>query len=318
MAKADYYQLLGISPKASAEEIKKRYRSLARKYHPDATGNDKQAAEQFKQVQEAYETLSDPNKRKLYDQFGHDGQRMGGAQGPWSRQRSHTARGQGASFNVSDFFGGGGGFGDIFDQLKNQGHGGAPSAQQQPRRGKDIEHAVRIGFMEAVHGSTRDILMTINQPDGSRRRENISAKIPAGVEDGSKIRLRGKGQMGPNGNNGDLIIEISVDDHAFFKREGLDISLDVPLTVAEAALGTKIDVPTLTETTSVTIPPASNSGRKLRLKGKGVTSHKNNRSGDMYLNLIVTLPDALDEASAKLLEDFAERNPQADIRDAWK
>ncbi len=322
MASRDYYEILGVPRKASAEEIKKSYRRLARKYHPDATGNDKAAAERFKEVQEAYDVLGDAEKRQAYDQFGHSGQ-PGGPGASWSRTwHAGTAGpgGPGGGFDFSEVFsgmGGGGGFGEFFEQLRNQQRRGRATAKTSAR-GQDIEHTLRIGFMEAIQGTTRDIKVNVRQPDGTQKQQRISAKIPAGVDHGSKIRLRGRGQPGPGGQNGDMILRIEVGEHPFFRRDGLDIHLDVPLTVTEAALGAKIDVPTLNGTTTVTVPAVSSSGKKLRLRDKGVASHKNNKTGDMYLHLKIMLPEDLDDDSRKLLENFSRKNPQPDIRANWK
>lgn len=316
MTKNDFYNTLGVSRTASGEEIKKAYRKIAKKHHPDATGNDPKAAETFKQAQEAYEVLSDSQKRQTYDQYGHAGAKMGaGPGGPWSARRS----GSGMNADFSDMFGGGGGggFSDIFEQLRNQG-GRRPSPAAPPRRGRDIDHKVQISFDEALSGTTRDVVLTTRQPDGQSSRERLSAKIPAGVSTNSKIRLRGKGEPGHGGNNGDLIIHVTVEDHPYFHRDGNNITLEVPLTIAEATLGTKLDIPTLSGETTVTIPPGSSGGKKLRLKGKGIKGHRSKTNGDMYLILKISVPEKLDKASKKLLQDFEEMNPQTDIRKHWQ
>ncbi len=321
MAKEDYYTVLGVSRKASSEEIKKAYRRLARKFHPDVTGNDEAAAEKFKQVQEAYDVLHDAKKRQTYDQFGHAGDfrdTQGGWPGGPGGFRS-KAGGQNINFDFSDIFGGqggGGGFGDIFEQLRQRQGGGHPRQQAQPQRGKDIEHKVQLSFMEAIEGTSRDVIISSRGPDGKAGRERLSAKIPAGVDHGSKIRLRGKGEPG-SGGHGDLIIQVDVRAHDYFEREGNDIYLDVPLTIFEAANGTKLDVPTLSGTTTVTVPAGTGHDKKLRLKGKGVSSQKG-KVGDMYLNLKITLPEKIDKASLQLLEEFSQKNPQDDLRQHWQ
>jgi DnaJ-class molecular chaperone len=328
MSKRDYYEILGVSKSASKEQIKKAYRRLARKYHPDATGNDEKAAEQFKEVQEAYDVLNDAQKRKNYDQFGHAGVNMGAGGGPGagkSYRWSSSGGGGGMPFDFADIFGvgiggraGSGGMGgieDLFEQMHQQsGQRGGRRVQSQ--RGKDIEHAVRIGFMEAILGSTREVVLSMQRPDGAQGRERLSVKIPAGVDTGSKIRLRGKGEPGRmGGDSGDLIIKIKVEEHPWFRREGLDVYLDVPLSITEAVLGTKVDVPTLEGHTTVTIPAGSSSGRKLRLTGKGVQDKK--KTGDMYLVLKIVTPGKVDEMSQELLREFAEKNPQVDLRGQW-
>ena len=334
--KKDYYEVLGIQRNASKEQIKKAYRRLARKYHPDTAGDNPQAGERFKELQEAYEVLSDDQKRRTYDQFGHAGASMGGG-AAWSGANgasgwpggtrrttwSTSGGGRAVEFDFSDIFGGpmggggGGDIGDIFEQLRRQ-QGGRSAAAPRTRRGADIEHAVRVSFEEAIHGTQRDVVMMIPQPDGTQKRERLSVKIPPGVKTGSKVRLKGRGQPGPNGANGDLLIKVQVEPHRHFERDGDDILLEVPVTIAEAALGGRIDVPTLSGTTKVTIPPGSSSGRKLRLKGKGIRSAKTGKVGDMYLRLKIVVPSQLDEESAELLRKFAQRNAQPDIRAGWE
>jgi len=324
----DYYEILGVSRNASADEIKKAYRKLARKYHPDLAKNDPKAPDRFKEVQQAYEILSDAQKRQAYDQFGHAAENMGGyrnnqdrAQG-WSGGApggfdfsdifaaavggSGRRRSRNVKINFSDFFNGGGSE-DFFDNLRGQ-------ESQSSQSGQDIVHPVSISFEEAIRGTTREIVLTIPQPDGSAKREHLSVKIPAGVDTGSKVRLRGKGQPGFNGPNGDLIIEVTVAPHAYFRREGRDLFLDLPVSVSEAALGAKIDVPTLNGMTTVTVPPASSSGKKLRLKGKGVSASSAKPAGDLYLIIKIILPDAIDDGSEQLLRQFAQRNPQPQLR----
>ncbi len=329
MSKKDYYDVLGVPRGASADQIKKAYRRLARKFHPDATGNDKKAAERFKEAQEAYELLSDPQKRQAYDTFGHAAANMGS--GPFGggpgAGRGYARRGQrgsgGINFDFSDFFGGSGGAAghggieDIFEQLRSQQSRRPGRPRPQPQRGRDIEHTVRISFDEAVNGVSRDIVMTVTQSDDKRRQERLAVKIPSGVDNGSKIRLRGRGQPGPGGKNGDLLITIQVDEHPYFERQGNDIYLEVPLSVTEAALGTRIEVPTLSGTSTVTIPPGSSSGRKLRLKEKGIKSQKTAKNGDMFLTLKIVPPAEMDENSKQLLQDFARENPQPDLRKNW-
>lgn len=327
MAQDDFYKILGLARNATAAEIKKAYRRLARKYHPDTAGNNPQASEKFKQVQEAYDVLSDPKKRPAYDRFGHAGLHMDGQPFPGGGPRQRHSGSGPIEFDLSDLFGGGGGgfgsggggVGSIFDRLRQQGQspGGFRAASGPPARGADIAHKVYVSFDEAIKGTTRDVVATINSPDGRQKQERITVKIPAGVDQGSKVRVRGKGQPGRGGEHGDLIIKVEVQDHKFFRRTDSDIYLDVPITVAEAALGTKIDVPTLTGTTTVTIPPSSGGGSKLRLKGKGIHNQKSGKTGDMYLILRIVLPKKIDETSRELIEKFAHDNPQDDIRKLW-
>ena len=317
--KRDFYDVLGVSKNASADDIKKAYRKLARKYHPDSGGNTKDNVEKFHEVQEAYDVLSDKEKRKNYDQFGHAAQNFAGA-GAGGHGGYRTNAG---GFDFSDIFsgmgggntGGFGGFGgiaDIFEQMR-AGQAARPhSRPHHPAKGKNIEYAITIGFMEAVNGAIREISLTITDPNGSRRVEKLSVKIPAGTDNGGKIRLRGKGQHSPGGTSGDLILTVNVTQHPYFKRDGLDILMDLPVTVTEAALGAQVEVPTLSDRTVVNVPPGSPSGRKLRLKGRGVKSAS--ATGDMYLILKIVMPDSLDEKSVQLLKEFGKLNPQTNIR----
>lgn len=328
MAKRDYYDILEVPRDATAAQIKKAYRRLARKYHPDRAHNDPHAVERFKEVQEAYDVLSDAQKRQNYDRFGHAGVNMKDV--PWpgaggaGRTYRYTSGGPGGiNFDFSEIFGGSGGdvgfdFSEIFGNAGVKARRTWPGSRGfTPQKGRDIEHSVRVSFEEAIRGATRDVVATVTQPDGRQRRERISIKIPAGVDNGRKIRVRGKGQPGPNGNDGDLIIKVDVDEHKFFRREGGDIYLDVPLTITEATLGAKIDVPTLSGKTSVTIPPGSSSGRKLRLKGKGIKTPQSSAAGDMYLILKIIPPADLDGEARKLFENIARKYPQSDIRKQW-
>jgi len=335
MAKRDYYEVLGVPRGASPEEIKKAFRRLARKYHPDVAGKDPATTERFKEVNEAYEVLGDATKRQTYDRFGHAGVKMGEAGawpgGPGYQTYTGTSGPGPADFDLGeafgDLFGGlggagrrvrvdlggaGGGLEDIFEQVRGRGRRGKAA-----RRGRDIEHLLRIGFEQAVRGTSREITATLTGPDGKEKTERIKVKIPAGVDTGSKIRLRGQGEPGPGGQNGDLIIVIEVGEHPYFRRDGEDVFLEAPVTPAEAALGAKIEAPTLAGRTTVTIPPGSSSGRKLRLKGKGVVSPKTGQTGDMYLVLKIVTPEQLDEESKRLLEEFGRRNPPANIRGHW-
>jgi len=334
MAKRDYYEVLGVPRGASSEQIKKAYRRLARKYHPDIAGNDKSATERFKETQEAYEILSDPQKRQAYDTYGHAASNMGA--GPWAggpgNSQNYTWSSQGGgpgqfNFDFSDIFGGfkgsrgaagAGGFGDIFEQMRSRSGRGSARPAPPPQRGQDITHTALVSFTDAINGTSKDVVMTVTQSDGKQRKEHLSVKIPPGVDNGSKIRLRGKGQPGPNGRNGDLIITIKVEPHPYFKREGDEIYLELPLTFDEAAIGAKIEVPTLSGPTTVSVPPGSSSGRKLRLKGKGIKSQKSKDPGDMFLTLKIVPPVQIDETSKKLLHDFAAKNPQPDLRSKWQ
>ncbi|HPD31525.1 MAG TPA: J domain-containing protein [Phycisphaerae bacterium] len=282
MSERDYYEVLGIPRNATPDQIKRAYRSLAKKYHPDRNPGDKTAESRFKEVQAAYEVLSDPEKRKLYDQFGHAGAR--GPTGGWRSgpggQRVYTWKsGGGPDIPIEDlddlfsvFAGGSGrrkGTGrSIFEEFfKSAGRSGG-EFHEQAAAGTDVEHPVELSFEQAVQGTKLDLTLTEPRTGATQR---ITVKIPPGVADGQRIRLRGKGGSGgPGMPAGDLYIVCRVKPHPYFRREGNDIYLDLPLTISEAALGTRVEIPTLAGRTMLTVPPGTPSGAKLRLKGQGV------------------------------------------------
>ena len=326
--KRDYYDTLGVKKSASADEIKKAHRKLVRKYHPDVNKNNKEAEERFKEVQEAYDVLSDEGKRRNYDQFGHAGVGAGGPPGgggdPFEAFRRQQGGGgarytyrTGPGETVEDFdFGGGGGadFADVFEQLFGaRGRAGAARrpgrAAAPPPRGQDIEHPVTLTFEQAVKGTT--LPLQINR-DG--RLETIDVKIPAGVKDGSRVRIRGKGQH-TNGEPGDLYIVTKVVPHPYFRRDGLDILLDLPLSLYEALLGTKVEVPTLEGPVTLTIPPGTSSGAKLRIKGRGV--ERGAERGDQFVVTKIIVPRELDEEDREAVAKMQQKhplNPRADLR----
>ena len=330
MAKS-FYEILGVSKDASDEEIKKSYRRLAKQYHPDVNKGDKKAEERFKEISEAYETLSNPEKKKQYDMFGAAGAGAGfdpsqwGAGGPntytWSNggggfddlgdilRQAGRGRGKksGPQFSQEDFSSI---FGDIFGAggrtQSSYQDWGRPREDIPPQRGKDMYYSMELDFMEAAKGTTSKI--SIHR--GSKL-EKIDVKIPAGVNNGSKIRLAGKGETGPRGTSpGDLYIEIKVKPHPFFWREGEDVYLEAPLSVGEACLGTSLRVPTLEGHAEIKVPAGTASGQKMRLKGKGVASADKKSQGDMYVMINIVPPKSLDHRSQELIEEFEKLNPQ--------
>ncbi len=343
MAKRDYYEILGVPRTASADEIKKAHRKLVRKYHPDVNKDNKQAEERFKEVQEAYDVLSEPGKRRNYDQFGHAGAAgAGGPEGaggdPWeafrrSQQGGAGGGGQGGGYrwrpapgvSVEDVEGMGD-FGDIFEQLfgarggggggRSPGFGGAGGAggrtraRPEPQRGADVEHPVTLTFQQAARGTT--LPLQINR-DG--RLETIDIKIPPGVRDGSRVRIRGKGQESTGGEPGDLFIITRVQDHPYFKRDGLDILLEVPISMYEACLGTKVDVPTLEGSVTLTIPPGTSSHAKMRIKARGI--ERGGEKGDQFCVIRVVVPKELDDENKASIRKMAEKyliNARADVK----
>lgn len=309
----DYYKILGINRNATADEIQKAYRKLARKYHPDVNP-DKNAKAKFQQIQQAYDVLNDPEKREMYDRFGSSfesagaGPRPGG--GSW--QSYSTGPGGFEGFDFSQIFGGAqpgagfeGNFSDIFKQFAEQSAGQQRRSGTRTRRGADLHHELEIPFQTAVTGG--EARLRIRRATG--KEETITVKIPPGVDEGQTIRLRGQGDAGGrNGVPGDLLITVHVTPHPWFRRKGLDLEVDVPVTLAEAALGTKIDIPTPHGVVSVKVPAGTSSGKRLRLKGQGI-HRKDGEQGDLYAQLQIAIPSRIDAASAELIRRFDQQNP---------
>lgn len=315
----DYYATLGVSRTSSPEEIQKAYRKLARKYHPDMNPDDATAKKKFQEVQSAFEVLSDPEKRKRYDQFGSNFESVGAGGGaPGGGWRYTTSSGpQTYPFDLNDLFGGGeapdmeggGGFADMFKQF-SRGRGG----RRTPRaaRGNDLKHEITVPFATAVLGG--QAALTVQRHNGEV--ETIKVKIPAGIEDGKKIRLRGQGIPGTgDAPAGDILLTIHVSPHPYFRRTGNRLDVRVPVTLAEAALGAKIDVPTphgeggKPGTISLTVPPNTSSGKRLRIKGYGVRP-ANQPAGDLFAEIQIVLPDNLSAEERQQLADISNRHPQ--------
>ena len=298
----DFYKSLGVASDASDSEIKKAYRKLAKDLHPDKNPGDAKAEQRFKDVSEAYSVLSDSAQRKEYDAvraMSHGRARFTAGSGPtggfsddvfsgfFSRQSGRQAPGgygNGGNINVDDLLAG------MF------GGGASSFGQAPPRTGSDIEASTSLSFRQAVEGDT----VSLRSADGS----TVTTRVPAGVKDGQKIRLRGKGNRGPAGP-GDLILTVTVEPHPLFGRSGDDLTVTVPVTFAEAALGAQIAVPTFDgSTVTVKLPPGTPSGRVLRVKGKGV-QRKGGTSGDLLVNVSVTVPQKLDGAAREAVEAYA-------------
>lgn len=324
----DYYQTLGVSRNASKEEIQKAYRKLARKYHPDVSKEPKAEAK-FKDINEAYEVLKDPEKRKKYDQFGsawkqarQTGQPPPGWEGVHFDFGDFAARGGGGGFRFEGAgpgFGGSG-FSDFFEMLFGQGGfggmGGARGAGGfQPggpaqrgggmgaSRGTDQEAQLTLGLEEAARGGQREI--TLTDPQTGERR-TLSVKIPPGVKPGGKIRLAGQGAQGPGGGpRGDLYLKVDVAPHPKLRLEGDVLHTTVPIAPWEAALGGQATVPTLNGSVTIKIPPGTSSGRRIRLRGKGFPARKG-EPGDLFAELQIVVPDELSEAERRLYEELKE------------
>jgi len=317
MAKRDYYEVLGVSRDASADQIRTAYRKLARKYHPDVN-KAANAADKFKEATAAYEALSDPQKRKMYDQFGHAGPGpfgpgAGGGRGGPGRTYTWTGGGAPGGFEgFEDLFGQGGqGFAgmsleDIMEALGGGGRmGGRRRGRAAPRApGADLTYDLPVDFLQAVGGTTATIRL---QQEGGES-ETLNVKIPPGVKEGSKIRVRGKGAPAPGGS-GDLYIVVHVREHPYFRREEDDIHVDLPVSIAEACLGGKVDVPTIDGMMTVTIPPGTASHRKLRLKGKGAQGPGRTQRGDQYVVIRIVPPEHLSARGQELLRQLQQSDP---------
>ena len=403
----DYYGTLGVKKNASADDVRKAFRKLARKYHPDVNPGDKKAEEKFKEISEANEVLSDPKKRKIYDQVGfysdnidpataeayaRGGGRPGGGGFPGGFPGGGAGGGQPhvdfGGFDFSDMFeqaqrggagrgepagGGGGGFRDIFSSIFNRG---GAAAEQPPEPGTDLEYQVNVPFWTAIKGGVIRLSVTrhdqcqnchgqgaIGAPGtcpecggkgqvtqmGGRMKFNVTCprcggsgkarticpvchgegviersgplevRIKAGTRDGQRIRLAGKGNAGTRGAGpGDLYIIVRTGEHPVFRREGDDIHISVPITPTEAALGAKIDVPTIDGRTQMRIPPGTQSGQKLRLREKGVPSAtRDGVRGDEIVEAKIVVPAVQDERSKELLRELAKLNPQDPRAELW-
>lgn len=296
----DFYAILGVDKDASAEQIKKAYRKLARKYHPDANPGDEAAEQRFKEITEANTVLSDPEQRQQYDQLRAmgSGARFTGA-GPGTQQG-------GFEDIFSGLFGqaGGGrqaGFGDIFGGFGGGGQGFG--FQQRPTKGANIKGSVTISFADSIRGVTTSVSTSYGAAH--------EVRIPAGVKDGQTVRAKGKGQQG-SGGPGDLMVKVSVASHPVFERDDNNIRLKVPVSFDEAVLGTTIEVPTLDSTVKIGVPAGSSSGRVLRLRGRGVKTSK--QTGDLLVELVIEVPDELSDEAKAAVEAYQTATQDFDPR----
>jgi molecular chaperone DnaJ len=374
--KQDYYEVLGVPRRAGLKDIRTAFRKLARKYHPDLNPGDKAAEERFKQIQEAYDVLSDSKKRQMYDQYGFYSENLP----PGGYPSGPSANDSGVNFDFGGFdfgsgtgtAGGGTSFRDLFSQFfgGRSGHAGEP--EHEP--GGDLEYQIEIDFWDAVRGGVKKLSITrmdvcdtchgtgavgspqtcptchgtgsIQQAAGKmrfnvpctrcggtgklrtacrtcggegrvRRTETIDVRIPAGVANGGRVRVPGKGNSGTMGASaGDLYLRVVVRPHPFFERRGNDLYIQVPVTVAEATLGAKIEVPTMDGRALVRIPPGTNSGKTLRLRDKGVPNVRDGARGDQYVQIQVVVPQPTDERVRTLMKDLervAHEDPRRDL-----
>jgi molecular chaperone DnaJ len=374
--KQDYYELLGVPRKAGAKDIRTAFRKLARKYHPDLNPGDKSSEEKFKQLQEAYDVLSDSKKRQMYDQYGFYSENA-----PQGGQPGGGGADPGVNFDFGGFdFGGGGAggtggasFRDLFGQFFRGGQGAQAAPEEEA--GSDLEYQIEIDFWDAVRGAVKKLSITrmdacetchgtgavgsaqtctacggsgtVQQAAGKmrfnvpctrcggtgkirtacktcggegrvRRTETIEVRIPAGLASGSRVRVPGKGNAGTMGAPpGDLYLRVEVRPHPFFERRSNDIYVKVPVTVSEATLGAKIEVPTIDGRSLVRIPPGTNSGSTLRLREKGVPSARNGARGDQYVEIQVVVPKPTDERVRNLMKELEAVEPADPRKDLF-
>ena len=315
MADEDYYKILGVSKDASADEIQKAYRKLARKYHPDLHADKEEkdrekAKQQFQKVQQAYDVLSDEKKRQMYDMGPSFGRAGGG--NPFGGGAGGNPFGGGAGgIDLSQMFGGGGaGGGGFEDILRQMGGGGGPMGgrQQAPlRRGSDIEKEITIPFATSVVGGQHQVSLQRTKS----KVDKIDVKIPAGIEAGKKIRLKGQGQS-VGGPAGDLLITVKIAPHPNYARKGLNLQITIPITLGEAAEGATIDLPTPHGTVALKVPAGTSSGKSLRLKGMGVKAAS--KSGDLIAMLQIAIPKEIPASDVKNISELSESWDQCAVR----
>jgi len=321
MAGKSYYDILGVSKSATAKEIKQAYRKLARKHHPDVNPGDKTAEAKFKEINEAYEVLSDADKRKKYDQYGDKWQYADQfAQGGWQPPPGGSTRGGGrTTFHFEDLGDlGGGDFGGIFDSMFG-GFGGRRS--RRPQRGRDLEYPVEVTLEEAYEGAARLLETQTEEPCSSCKGEGcpscggvgriirpkrLEVKIPAGVKDGSRVRIAGKGGPGSSGGSaGDLYLLVSVKPHRLFRREGNDLHVEVKVPLLDAVLGSEVHVPTLRgKKLALKIPPETQNGKVFRLAGQGMPKLGGGDKGDLLAEVTVVLPTKLSDREKDLFQEL--------------
>jgi len=315
--KRDLYNVLGVPRKADPAALKKAYRKLARRHHPDVNPGDKAAEEKFKEVSEAYDVLSDPVKRRNYDEFGEVS-----LQGGFDAEQARRAREAfgarfGGSADADPQFGGSGSFefGDLDDLLGRFGFGGrGASGRAAGLRGTDLEAQLELDFLEAAKGGEKRLTLQLAGEDGRLRNQTLTVRIPPGVADGGRIRLRGKGAPGLGGGPpGDLWATVRVGSHPVFRREGRNLIVDVPLTIAEAIRGAKIEVPTLEGRATLSVPPGTDSGQKLRLRGKGIAAPGGGAPGDLYVVVQIRVPKQLDADTLEKLAGAGPDDPRKEL-----
>ena len=328
MAGKDYYRILGVSRNASEREIKQAYRKLARQHHPDVNPGDKSAEAKFKEINEAYEVLSDKEKRRKYDQFGDQWQYADQfAKAGWQQAPSWDfSHGGGAKSRFTDDY-----FGNVFDEVLRDFGAGAFRRRAQPRRGQDVDYPVEVTLEEVYHGTTRTLSLQFEEPCAScqgtgliqnmpcsvcqgsgvlSRVKRLEVKIPPGVGDGSRVRISGKGAPGHGGaESGDLYLVVSVKPHQLFERRGDDLYVKVAVPLTVAVLGGEVQVPTLKGKLALKIPPETQNGRAFRLAGQGMPHLDNSSCGDLLAKVNVVLPTNLSPQEKELFKQFSQLRP---------
>lgn len=311
MAKRDYYNVLGVPRESSPEDLKKAFRKLAMKFHPDKNAGDKSAEEKFKEVNEAYDTLSDPKKRQLYDQFGHAGPQAGPGgpgYGPFQGGFAGGFGGQGFDPRQAGNEGFQDMFGDLFGEFfgaeqgaGNRRRGGFRTAP--PERGADLRYTLTVTLEEAATGCEKRISF-VRRRNGREDTAKLSITVPAGVKSGQRLKLRGEGDgsAGANSKPGDLYVIVNFQDHLLFKRKDNDILMELPISFVDALLGTSVEVPTLTGKASLTIPSGTHPGQIFRLKGKGFPDIGGYAPGDMLVKIVVDVPNGLNVEEKQAVE----------------
>ena len=305
----DYYKILGVEKTATSEQLKKAYRKLAVKYHPDKNPDNKTAEDKFKEINEAYEVLGDEEKRKKYDQFGENYkyyEQHGGRPEDYDWSQFGGGGGQGRRYsyeggNAEDMFGGEGNFSDFFEQLFGSRFSGGRRQQQGPGRGRDVQATMQVSLEDAYTGATRQV-----EVNGSR----LNIKLKAGLYEGQVIRLKGKGSPGcKGGENGDLLISIQLAPHPQYELKGQDIYTDLGIPLYTAVLGGKLTVPTPGASLSMNIPAGTDSGKVFRLKGKGMPAYGNDgAAGDLYIKAIIHIPANLSDKEKELFRQLSQLN----------
>lgn len=337
MAK-DFYKILGVSRTADEKEIKRAYRKLARQYHPDAN-KGKDAEQRFKEINEAYQVLSDSEKRGLYDQFGEDYDKVGQGAPPPGAGGSYPGGGHsyytsGSGINFEDLLNQarrqqaagrqsagdeGADIGDLFSTIfggRGQGGargGGSPfGGRARSQKGQDIEQPMEISLRESIAGATRALQLVLSDPlTGQQHQRNVTVKIPAGVREGARVRIKGQGGPGERGGaNGDLYLKIAIKPHPFWKREGDNLLCELPITFAEAALGAVVDVPIIDGSVKMRIPAGTQSGQTFRLSGRGVLRARTAKNGDLFVKVSVATPRDLSAQEAELIRELSRQRDQ--------